>query len=129
MNILTQSKRGINKIFNEIKNKSNQKELKYKTNNNNIFIERLYKTCNILKIKIFCYIVIEFSILIFFFYYVTGFCIVYQKTQIDWLFDSITSILLSSLFKLLLSFFIAILYIISLKYKSVLLFKIALFLY
>ena len=129
LNILTQSKRGINKIFNEIKNKSNQKELKFKTNNNNIFIERLYKTCNILKIKIFCYIVIEFSILIFFFYYVTGFCIVYQKTQIDWLFDSITSILLSSLFKLLLSFFIAILYIISLKYKSVLLFKIALFLY
>ena len=129
LNILTQSKRGINKIFNEIKNKSNQKELKFKTNNNNIFIERLYKTCNILKIKIFCYIVIEFSILIFFFYYVTGFCIVYQTTQIDWLFDSITSIFLSSLFKLLLSFFIAILYIISLKYKSVLLFKIALFLY
>jgi hypothetical protein len=60
LNILTQSKRGINKIFNEIKNKSNQKELKYKTNNNNIFIERLYKTCNILKIKIYCYNVIEF---------------------------------------------------------------------
>ena len=130
LNILTHSKRGINKIFNEINNKSNQKDLKYKNNNNNnIFIERLYKACYLLKIKIFCYIFIEFSILIFFFYYVTGFCIVYQKTQIDWLFDSITSIFLSILFKLLLSFFVAILYIISLKYKSKLLFKIALLLY
>ena len=127
--ILTHSKSGINTIFNEIKDKSNKNELKYKKDNNNIYIERIYKVCNILKIKIVCYIVIEFLILLFFFYYVTGFCIVYQKTQIDWIFDSITSILLSILFKLLLSFFIAILYIISLKCKSKLLFKISLFLY
>jgi hypothetical protein len=94
LNILTQSKRGINKIFNEIKNKSNQKELKY-INKNNIFIERLYKICHILKFKIACYIILEFSLLLFFFYYVTVFCIVYQKTQIDWLYDSIISIFLS----------------------------------
>jgi hypothetical protein len=131
LKILTHSKSGINKIFNEINNKSNQKELKYKknNNNNNFFIERLYKIFKNLKIKIICYIVIEFLILIFFFYYVTGFCIVYQKTQIDWLIDSITSIFLSILFKLFLSFFIAILYIISVKYKSKILFKIAIFLY
>ena len=127
LSVLTQSKRRINKIFNEIKNKSNQNELKYK-DGIKIYIERVYKIMNILKIKIVCYIVFEFSILLFFFYYVTGFCIVYQKTQIDWLLDSITSILLSILFKLLYSFFIAILYIISLKKKSKLLFKIALFL-
>jgi len=128
LSVLTQSKRRINKFFNEIKNKSNQNELKYK-DDIKIYIERVYKIMNILKIKIVCYIVFEFSILLFFFYYVTGFCIVYQKTQIDWLLDSITSILLSILFKLLYSFFIAILYIISLKKKSKLLFKIALFLY
>jgi len=128
LSVLTQSKRRINKIFNEIKNKSNQNELKYK-DDIKIYIERVYKIMNILKIKIVCYIVFEFSILLFFFYYVAGFCIVYQKTQIDWLLDSITSILLSILFKLLYSFFIAILYIISLKKKSKLLFKIALFLY
>ena len=128
LSVLTQSKRRINKFFNEIKNKSNQNELKYK-DGIKIYIERVYKIMNILKIKIVCYIVFEFSILLFFFYYVTGFCIVYQKTQIDWLLDSITSILLSILFKLLYSFFIAILYIISLKKKSKLLFKIALFLY
>ena len=128
LSVLTQSKRRINKFFNEIKNKSNQNELKYK-DDIKIYIERVYKIMNILKIKIVCYIVFEFSILLFFFYYVAGFCIVYQKTQIDWLLDSITSILLSILFKLLYSFFIAILYIISLKKKSKLLFKIALFLY
>ena len=107
---------------------SNQKELKYK-NNNKIYIERLYKICHLLKFKIICYIILEFSILLFFFYYVTVFCIVYQKTQIDWLYDSITSIFLSILIKLLFAFFISILYIISLKYKSKLLFRIALFLY
>ena len=125
LNFLTHSKKGINSIFNEIKNKSNQKELKYI---NNIYIERLYKICHLLKFKIICYIILEFSILLFFFYYVTVFCIVYQKTQIDWLYDSLISIFLSILLKLLFAFFISILYIISLKYKSKLLFKIALFL-
>ena len=91
-------------------------------------MERINKICNILKIKIVCYIVFEFAILLFFFYYVTGFCIVYQKTQIDWLLDSITSVLLSILMKLFYSFFIAILYIISLKRKSKILYKIAIFL-
>jgi hypothetical protein len=128
LNFLTHSKKGIHTIFNEIKNKSNQKELKY-INKNNIFIERLYKICHILKFKIACYIILEFSLLLFFFYYVTVFCIVYQKTQIDWLYDSIISIFLSILIKLLFAFFISILYIISLKYKSKLLFRIALFLY
>ena len=118
LSILTHSKGRINKIFNEIKNNSNQKELENNKNNNiNIYIERLYKISNILKIKIVCYIVFELTILLFFFYYVTGFCIVYQKTQIDWLLDSIMSILLSILFKLLYSFFIAMLYITSLKKK------------
>ena len=130
LSILTHSKGRINKIFNEIKNNSNQKELENNKNNNiNIYIERLYKISNILKIKIVCYIVFELTILLFFFYYVTGFCIVYQKTQIDWLLDSIMSILLSILFKLLYSFFIAMLYITSLKKKSKILFKIALFFY
>ena len=127
LNILTHSKKGINEIFNEMNNNLNQKELKYKTNNN-IYIERLYKLCYILKFKIVCYIFFELSILLFFFYYVTGFCIVYQKTQIDWLYDSIASIFLSILIKLFFAFFISILYIISLKYKSKLLFKIAVFL-
>ena len=127
LNVLTHSKRRINKVFNEIKNNSDLKELKYKKNNIKIYSERIYKICNILKIKIAFYIVFESAILLFFFYYVTGFCIVYQKTQIDWLLDSITSVLLSILFKLLYSFFIAILYITSLKKKSKLLFKIALF--
>ena len=130
LSILTHSKGRINKIFNEIKNNSNQKELENNKNNNiNIYIERLYKISNILKIKIVCYIVFELTILLFFFYYVTGFFIVYQKTQIDWLLDSIMSILLSILFKLLYSFFIAMLYITSLKKKSKILFKIALFFY
>ena len=128
LNFLTHSKKGINTIFNEIKNKSDQKELKYK-NNNNIYIEKLYKICHLLKFKIICYIILEFSILLFFFYYVTVFCIVYRKTQIDWLYDSITSIFLSILIKLLFAFFISVLYIISLKYKSKVLFNIALFLY
>jgi len=130
LNIFTHSKKEINSIINEIKNNnSNQKELKYKINNYKFNYKRLYKICNILKFKIICYIVFEFSILLLFFYYVTGFCIVYQKTQIDWLYDSLISILLSILFKLLLAFFVSILYIISLKSKSKLLFKIALFLY
>ena len=45
------------------------------------------------KIKVIIFIIIEVSLIIFFWYYVTAFCHVYSRTQISWLLDSFLSII------------------------------------
>ena len=92
-------------------------------------LEELNKVYQNLRIKIFCYILLEFLILLFFFYYITGFCIVYKETQINWLLDSILSIIISLFVKLFLSFLIAILYLLSIKYKIKALYCITMLIY
>ena len=82
-----------------------------------------------LKVKIICYISIEFSIMIFFLYFITAFCEVYKETQNSWLFDSFISFLLSILIELLISLFICVLYELFIKMKLHCIYKIALFLY
>ena len=50
-----------------------------------------------LKIKIAIFIVMEFLLMIFFWYYVSLFCAVYKETQESWLIDSLLSLLFSFL--------------------------------
>ena len=107
-----------------IKHLFKEKVLIYK-----IMIEKLQKIYKILKIKIIVYIFLEFLILLFFFYYINGFCIVFKKTQIDWLLDSIISIFISIIVKLLISFIITKFYLVSLKYKYKRLYNIVMLLY
>ena len=116
-NFLTDSKNKIQNLF-------KKKDLIHK-----IMIETLQKIYNNLKIKIIIYIFLEFLFLLFFFYYITGFCIVFKKTQIDWLLDSIISIFISIIVKLLISFIITIFYLVSLKYKIKRLYNIVMFIY
>ena len=82
-----------------------------------------------MKIKIVCFIIIEFLILIFFIYFITAFCEVYKDTQLSWLYDSFISFLLSFPLELLISFIISLLYISSLRIKNQFLYKISLILY
>ena len=92
-------------------------------------IQKLQKIYKNLKIKIILYIFLEFSLLLFFFYYVTGFCIVFKKSQIDWLLDSLISIFLFIILKLLISFIISIFYLVSLQYKIKIIYNIVISLY
>ena len=108
-----------------------RRDKKYKVNSktkkdmhNNLL--KIYKT---MKIKIICYIIIEFLVLLFFLYYITAFCEVYKSTQKSWLYDSFISFLLSFLFEFLISFFISLLYISAIKIRINCLYNVILFLY
>ena len=125
---LTNSKDSIENLFrNQEELLRKNKKYKVKRNDKQIIYEKLRKIFKILKIKIVCYIIIESFLLLFFFYYVTAFCEVYKSTQSSWLSDSYISFLFSFPIELSLSFFYAVFYMISIKYKLKALYNIALF--
>ena len=106
-----------------------KKNYKVSSENKKIIYENIIKIFKNLKIKIICYIIIEFILLLFFFYYITAFCEVYKNTQISWISDSFISFLLSIPLELLISFFLSLLYMVSLKYKFEKLYNFVLFFY
>ena len=112
----------------EIKMRKNKKykvnkEIKLK------IIDKIRLISSKLKYKIIIFIIIEFTFMLFFYYFVTAFCEVYKQTQISWLYDFFISFLISLAAEILGSFLIAIFYIVSLKYKLKILYKIIIFLY
>ena len=127
---LTNSKEEIESLFRE-------EEKKMRNNQNFIVNNKTKKNINkklmqifkLLKIKIIIYIIVEFTLMLFFFYYITSFCEVYKDTQISWIIDSFISFLLSIITELFTSFFTTILYLISLKYKIKFLYKFVIFFY
>ena len=86
--------------------------------------KNISKIMKYLKVKIVIYIILESLFILFFFYYVTAFCQVYQSTQISWLLDCLSSYVISLIFILLVSFISSILYKIAIKYKEELLYNI-----
>ena len=117
-------------IFKEEENKM-RKNKKYKVNIRNkkeIFtkIQKLYFK---IKIKIVVFIFIEFLFQLFFYYFVTAFCSVYQKTQVSWLYDFFISFLISFAVEIAFALLIAIVYIISIRYKLNLLYKVIILIY
>ena len=67
--------------------------------------------------------------MLFFYYFVTAFCEVYKKTQISWLYDFFISFILSLFVEIIFSFIIAVIYLLSKRYKLKFLYKITVFLY
>ena len=98
-------------------------ETKYK------IIEKIKKISSKLKCYIRIFIIIEFIIMIFFYYFVTAFCEVYNKTQNAWLYDFFISFLISLSSEIIGSCIIASFYILSIRYKIKFIYNIALFLY
>ena len=82
-----------------------------------------------LKIKILIFLLLEFSMMIFFYYFVTAFCEVYKKTQISWLYDFCISFLISFATAVFTAWILAIFYILSIKYKIRCIYKIVIFFY
>ena len=81
------------------------------------------------KIKMIVLIIIEFSLMLFFLYYVTAFCHVYNSTQYSWLFDSLLTILSRSFIDFLLPLGLAKLYRLAVESNLHCLYKIILFFY
>ena len=89
-------------------------------------IEKILKK---FKIKMIILIIIEFSLMLFFWYYVTAFCHVYNSTQYSWLFDSFLSILSRSVLDFLIPLGLAKLYRLSVESNVECIYKIVLFFY
>ena len=82
-----------------------------------------------LKYKIIIFIGCEFSLMLFFYYFVTAFCEIYKKTQINWILNFIVSFFFSLFTELFFAWVLTLLYITSIRYKINCIYKIALFIY
>ena len=127
---LSQSSDSIVQIFRD-QEELLKKDKNYKVEDNTIIKigNDIKKILKCLKIKIICFTILELLFVLFFFYYVTAFCQVYQNTQVSWLLDSLSSYLMSFLITLVLSFILTCLYKISIFYKINIMYKISIFLY
>jgi len=130
LNFLNNSKDSIESLF-RYHEKIMRKNKKYKVSNDDIIqiYENLSRIYKILKIKIILYIMSEFLLALFFFYYITAFCEVYKNTQISWLSDSLISFLMSILVEIVMSFLVASFYMISVKYRFKALYGVSMFFY
>ena len=81
------------------------------------------------KIKVIIFIIIELSLIIFFWYYVTIFCQIYSSTQNSWLWDSFLSILSRIVFDLLIALAFAKFYRIGVKSNIQCFYRFSLFVY
>ena len=117
-------------IFKEEEEKL-RKNNDYKVNKKrkiNIILKIRY-ICLKLKRKIIIFFILEFLIMLSFYYFVTAFCEVYQNTQISWLFDFFNSFWFSLLAEILMAWILAIFYYFSIRYKLNLVYKIVIFFY
>ena len=92
-------------------------------------VNQIEKILKKFKIKTIILIIIEFSLMLFFWYYVTAFCHVYNNTQYSWLFDSFLSILSRTVIDFLFPMGLAKLYRMAIESNVYCLYKIVLFLY
>ena len=130
LQILTNSKDETEDLF-RIEEKKMRQNKKYKVSfkRRKHILKRIYEINRKLKIKIIIFIILEFLIMLFFFYFVTAFCEVYKNTQISWLIDSFVSFILSFPMEFLYAFFIAIFYKISIQFQIKWLYKIIMVFY
>jgi hypothetical protein len=127
---LSNSSNDIRNLFREEEEKL-MKDKKYKVSDERkkeilLEIEKILKK---FKIKIIILIIIEFSLMLFFWYYVTAFCHVYNKTQYSWLFDSFLSILSRTVLEFLIPLGLAKLYRMSVEANVRCIYRFVLFLY
>ena len=127
---LSNSTNKIRDVFRQIEEKI-KKNKKFKVTEKmkkDVIIE-IEKILNKHRIKVVILILIEFSLLLFFWYYVTAFCHVYASTQMSWILDSLLSMLSRLIFELLLSLGFAKLYRIGVESNVYCIYKISLFFY
>ena len=117
-------------IFRE-EEKKMRKNRKYKVNREtkSKILNKIRETYVKLKYKIIIFLVSEFSLMLFFYYFVTAFCEVYTKTQMSWLSDFFVSFLISLLTEIFIAWVLALFYVLSLRYKIKCIYKIVIFLY
>ena len=127
---LINSRRSIENVIRKIENKMrNNKSIDVSVKEKEIIYHKILSILNILNYKIFIFIIVELSFMLFFMYYVAAFCAVYKSTQNSWLLDSFSSFLMTNLFDVFVAFIISMIYTTAIRYKIEILYKISLFLY
>ena len=127
---LINSKTQIENIFREQEAKMRKKKkIEISDNKRNEIIKKIHKITEFLKIKILVFLIIEFCLMLFFTYYITAFCAIYNSTQISWLSDSVLSFIFTNIIEFLIGFIFAVLYTSSVKYQIKFLFQICVFVY
>ena len=81
------------------------------------------------KIKVAIFYIVEIIIMIFYWYYCTMFCFVYNKTQFSWLFDTFLTVIVRILFDLVINLAFALLYRLSVISRVSFLYKAIICLY
>ena len=128
--LLTNSKHAIEALFREEEQKMKKNKMyKVDLNKKKFIYNNLLNVYKKMRIKIICYIIIELILMLFFFYFITAFCEVYRDTQKSLLYNCFISFILSIPLELLISFFVSIIYVGSIKLKIKFLYNLALFSY
>ena len=130
LQFLTNSKENVEEVFRkeEKKMRENSEYTVNKIKKKEIIIQ-IYEINKQLKYKIILFIILESALLLFFFYFITAFCEVYQKTQVSWLCDSFVSFILSFPIEFLLAFIYALLYKLAITKKYKLLYNVVMTFY
>jgi len=127
---LTQSSDKIENFFREQEEfLKGDKKYKVKNDIKKDIEKRIIKIMKCLQIKIIIFIIFEFLMMLFFYYYIIAFCHVYQSTQISWLLDSVSSIIISFIISFSISVICSILYKLSIMFKIKILYAIILWPY
>ena len=127
--ILIQSTNQIKRLFKD-EEELMKKNKKYKVHSVKKEIKnKIEDILKYLKIKIIIFFATEIIIMLFFLYYITGFCQVYKSTQISWIYDIIISFLFSFLVSLVVSLVFSFIYYIAYKKRIKVLYNITILVY
>jgi hypothetical protein len=127
---LIDSRGNYENVFRKEENKMRKlKNYKVSQKTKIIISNKIIHISKVLIWKTVVFIFFEFSIMLFFYYFVTAFCEVYKKTQISWLADFFSSFLISLLTEIGISLLLTVLYITSINYKIRFIYNIAIFFY
>ena len=129
LNLMADSKDDIEEEFKE-EEKKLREDPNYKVSEERKaeILRKINKSLRKLKIKMTFFVIIDFLILLFFFYFVTAFCEIYKNTQTSWISDAVVSIIISFPIELAIALAITIIYFLSIKYKWKYVYKLAMFL-
>jgi hypothetical protein len=108
-----------------------RKNKEYKVNQDtklkiNKKIKKIYKK---FRYKIVIFLISEIILMFFFYYFVTAFCEIYNQTQLSWLYDFLDTVVISLVGEFVLSLVLSALYIVSIRHKVELFYKVVLFVY
>ena len=118
----------IEDIFKDEENKMRKnKNYKVTTEMKLKIIEKIHKISNTLERKISLFMIFEFLIMLFFYYFVTAFCEVYRQTQITWLYDCLIGFFISICVEIGFAFLLSLMYKISIKYKKKFIYNVTMF--